>query len=153
MIKICGIKNYTREIIDGDLILTPKKWMKEEEFKSINLAHSKIIKCKIKCGDQIVSNETHYYSIVHDLWISMPVNRVLHLTTFNMKLTNEGGKNGYRWIDDLGISAQYKCSNGTMTEILNMVNHNNYYINMIIQLANGEKIFFKRYEKVSNANP
>lgn len=49
IICIPNIENYTQEIINGELILTPKKqYITENELNMIHITHSKIEECVIK---------------------------------------------------------------------------------------------------------
>jgi hypothetical protein len=49
LIRIPNIENYTQEIINGELILTPKKqYMTENELNMTQIKHSTIEGCIIK---------------------------------------------------------------------------------------------------------
>ncbi len=49
LIHIPNIENYTQEIINGELILTPKKqYMTENEINMTQITHSTIEECIIK---------------------------------------------------------------------------------------------------------
>ena len=49
IIRIPNIENYTQEIINGELILTPKKeYMTENELNITRFTHSMIEECLIK---------------------------------------------------------------------------------------------------------
>ena len=80
---------------------------------------------------------------LNDIWISMPAQKILQTTTFNMKLTNENGLNGYKWCPKLNLSIQNKDANYTIKEILNMIKVNNYSIKITIQLETNTIIKFK----------
>lgn len=144
IIRIPNIEKYTQEIINGELILTPKDtYITEDELSRIPLSSSKILECSIKNKDDIISNKLKYMSILNDIWISMPTQKILQTTTFNMKLTNENGLNGYNWSPKLNLSIQYKDSKHTMNEILNMIKVNNYSIKITIQLETKTILKFK----------
>lgn len=144
IIRIPNINNYTQEIINGDLILTPKEiYITEDELSKIILASSKILKCIVKNKEEIISNKTKYKSILIDIWKSIPTQRILQTTTFNMKLTNECGRNGYSWSPELNLSIQSKDAKNTMKEILHMVKLNNYSIQISIELLTGQIINYK----------
>jgi hypothetical protein len=68
---------------------------------------------------------------------------ILQTTTFNFKLTNENGKKGYSWCDDIHMSFQNKDSKGTLKEILNMVKVNKLTIKLSIRLETGRIVHFK----------
>jgi len=144
IIRIPNIENYTHEIINGELILTPKEiYISEDEFNRIILNSSKVLDCIVKNGEELISNKTKYNSILIDIWKSMPTQKILQTTTFNMKLTNQYGLNGYKWCPELKLSIQNKDSKYTMKEVLNMIKLNNYTILMTIRLATDQIIKYK----------
>ena len=139
IIRIPNIEKYTQEIIKGELILTLKRvpsetYITEVEFNRTILNSSKIEECIVKDGEKIISNKLKYMPILNDIWCSMPTQKILQTTTFNMKLTNENGLCGYNWCPKLNLSIQYKDANHTMKEILNMIKVNNYSITITIRL-------------------
>ena len=96
LIRITNIKNYTQEITNGELILTPKKrYMTENELNITHITNSTIEECLIKKEEKTISINTSYRSVLVDIWKSMPSQKILQTTTFNFKLTNENGKKGY----------------------------------------------------------
>ena len=144
IIRILNIEKYTQEIINGELILTPKEnYITEDEFNNILLNSSKILDCIVKNGEEIISNRTKYKGILIDIWKSMPTQKILQTTTFNMKLTNEHGINGYNWCSELNLSIQNKDATYTMKEVLNMIKLNNYRIKISIRLGTGQIINYK----------
>jgi hypothetical protein len=144
LIRIPNIENYTQEIINGELILTPKKqYMTENELIITRLINSTIEECLIKKEEEIISMNTSYRSVLIDIWKSMPTQQILQTTTFNFKLTNENGEKGYRWCDDINMSFQNKDATGTLKEILNMVKVNKLTIKLSIKLETGRIIHFK----------
>lgn len=144
IISIQNIENYTQEIINGVLILTPKEqYMTENEFKMTNFKYSKIEECKIKKGEEIISTEKNYRNILVNIWKFIPTQKILQTTTFNFKLTNENGEKGYVWCDIIKMSFQSKDSNGTLKEIFNMVKVNNLTIKISIKLETGRIVHFK----------
>ena len=95
IICIPNIQNYNHQIIDGDLILTPKpKYITEDELNIIPITNSTIEECIIKHGDETISINLHYRPILIDIWKSMPTQKILQTTTFNFRLTDENGKKG-----------------------------------------------------------
>jgi hypothetical protein len=144
IIRIPNIEKYTQEIINGELILTPKEsYISEDEFNRTILNSSKILDCIVKNGEDIISNKTKYRSILDDIWVSMPTQKILQTTTFNMKLTNENGFDGYKLCSKLNLCIQNKDAKYTMREILNMIKVNNYSIKITIQLETNAIIKFK----------
>ena len=143
-IHIPNISKYTIEIIDDTLILTPKDvFITEDELYKISLGKSNITSCIVKKGDDIISSSQKYRTILNDIWKTMPTQLILQNTTFNMKLTDEKGLNGYNWDDTIKLSIQSKDSNGTMKEIIKMLKINNYNIVIHIKLEDGAEIKFK----------
>jgi len=144
VIRIPNIENYTQEIINGELILTPKKqYITENELNMTDFISSTIEECVIKKEEEIILTNKKYRSILIDIWKSMPTQKILQTTTFNFKLTNENGEKGYNWCDDIHMSFQNKNATGTLKEILNMVKVNNFSINLTIKLDTGRIIYFK----------
>ena len=144
LIRIPNIENYTQEIINGELILTPKKqYMTENELNMTQITHSTIEGCIIKNEEPIISTNTSYRSVLVDIWKSMPTQKILHTTTFNFKLTKENGEKGYKWCDDISMSFQSKDARGTLKEILNMVKVNKFTIELSIKLETGRIVHFK----------
>lgn len=75
----------------------------------------------------------------------MPTQKILQETTFNFKLSNENGYNGYLWCEDINMSFQNKDAKNSIIEILKMIKVNNYYIDLIIKLQKGKIINYKNY--------
>ncbi len=145
LIRIPNIENYTQEIINGELILTPRKqYISENELNATQLEYSKIKECLIKRGEEILPiNRKSYRSVLVNIWKSMPAQRILQNTTFNFKLTNESGEDGYKWCRHINMSFQNKDATGTLKEILNMVRVNNLTIELSIKLQTGRIVHFK----------
>ena len=62
LIRIPNIENYTQEIINGDLILTPKKqYMTENELNMTQITHSTIEECIIKKEEENISTNKKNY--------------------------------------------------------------------------------------------
>jgi hypothetical protein len=144
IIRIPNIEAYTQEIINGELVLTPKQvYITEEEFNRTILKSSRILECVVKYGDTVISNRLKYIRILENIWQSMPTQKILQTTTFNMKLTNENYLLGYKWYPSLKLSIQSKDARSTMNEIVNMVKQNGYSMNITIQLETNQIIKFK----------
>jgi len=144
IIRIPNIETYTQEIVNGELILTPKQtYITENELMETNLlSKSDILKCVVNNGEDIISNKSKYLSILVDIWKSMPTQKILQTTTFNMKLTDELGLNGYKWCKSIHMSIQHKNAQHTMKEILHMLKVNNYSVKISIKLESGKIIYF-----------
>ena len=144
LIRIPNIKNYTQEIINGELILTPiKQYITEDELNMTQIKGSKIEGCLIKSGEEIISTNTSYRGILVNIWKYMPTQQILQTTTFNFKLTKEIGEKGYKWCDDIHMSFQNKDATGTLKEIINMVKVNKLTIRLSIKLETGIIVHFK----------
>jgi hypothetical protein len=149
VIRIPNIENYTTEIINGELILTPKKqYLTENEVNITPITHSTIEECLIKKGEVIISRNTSYRSVLVDIWKSMPTQKILQTTTFNFKLTNENGVKGYKWCEEILMSFQNKDASGTLKEIIHMVKVNNLTIELSIKLETGRIVYYKTEETV-----
>jgi hypothetical protein len=148
IIRISNIANYTQEIIDGDLILTPiiKVITSEKELlNNYTFDYSTILECIIKNNEnkEIFSQKNQIISfmeILIEIWKSMPKLLILQTTTFNFKLTNEDGNKSYYWCPELLMSYQRREAKGVIIEILKMCNVNNYSINIKIILSAGQVI-------------
>ena len=144
VIRIPNIENYKQEIINGELILTPRQiYITENELILTQITHSIIKECLVKQGEEIISTNTTYRSILVDIWKSMPTQKILQTTEFNFKLSNENGEKGYKWCSDINMSFQNKDAKGTLKEILNMVKVNKLHIKLTIKLESGQNIYFK----------
>ena len=144
VIRVINIDKYTQEIINGELILTPKKqYITENELKLTKITHSNIEECLIKKDDEIISTKKKYRSALVDIWKYMPAQKILQTSTFNFKLTNENGEKGYKWCDDIHMSYQNKNAKGTLMEIIKMVKVNKFTLNLSIQLKTSQIIHFK----------
>ena len=149
-VRIPNIENYTQEIINGELILTPKKKYITEDDLIMNtqIKHSTIEECLIKQKEKIISTKKNYKGVLVDIFIfmlkSMPAQNIIDTTKFNLKLTNEKGENGSKWRDDIKMSFQNKDASETLKEILRMIKVNNLTINLCIKLETGRIVYFKK---------
>jgi hypothetical protein len=147
-IRIQNIQNYIIEYINGDLILTPKQqpvYITEDEVILTPVTGSTVLECNIKDveGLSISSGKTKYKQILVDIFKTMEPTTIIKNSTFNFKLTNEHGLNGYHWDPCLKLSIQSKCANDTLKEIIRMVKFNNCSIKLCIKLKTAEIIHFK----------
>lgn len=144
IIRIQNIESYTQEIVNGTLILTPKQnYITEDELSRTLLTKSTITDCIVRNGEEIISEKRKYRSVLDDIWKSMPTQKILQTTTFNMKLTDEKGVHGYNWCPTLHMSIQGKDSNNSMKEIIHMIKVNKYSMKISIQLETGKIVLFK----------
>lgn len=143
IIRIPNIDTYTQEMIQNELILTPKEnYITETELYMLDMKYSKITNCIVTDRLHEISTQTKYQSILTDIWKSMPSQKILQTTTCNLKLTNENGINGYTWCEPIHMSFQRKDAKGTLREIVNMVRVNHYTIHISILLSTGREIHF-----------
>lgn len=143
IIRIPNIDTYTQEIIQNELVITPKKdYITENELYMLDMKHSRIIQCIVTDRLHEVSTQRKYASILIDIWRTMPSQKILQTTTCNVKLTNENGRNGYTWYEPIHMSFQRKDAKGTLQEIIHMVRVNHYTIHISIRLSTGREIHF-----------
>jgi len=149
IITIPNINNYTQEIINGNLILTPiiKIITSEKELLHFSFNYSTIIGCIIKNNEnkEIFSVKKGIISAIEiliEIWKSMPKLLILQNTTFNIKLTDEHCNSNYKWCPQLLMSYEEKDTRDTIIEILKMCNLNNYSINIKIKLSSDQVINF-----------
>lgn len=118
VIKIANINNYIIEIVENELILTPKiieiLITSKEKLFIEDLTGSIIIECIVKNNDIIITKKTKYRTILIDIWKVMSVQKILQNTTFNFTLSNMNGINGYNWNSELNMSFQSKDATLTM---------------------------------------
>lgn len=142
-IVIKDIKNYSQKIVDGSLILTPKMTVvSEKKMKELCFTNSNVMSSKITDGESLITNKKKFRGILVDIWKSMPSQKIVQATTFNVKLGNQKGDKGYNWCSDVNMSFQSKDANGTMREIIHMVKKNKYNMELDIKLETNEIIRF-----------
>ncbi len=167
-IQIENINNYIIEIIDNTLILTPKietplsslpplpplfllpeislQSISEEELHLLSFSKSVITEYEVKNGDDVISKKSifkaKFKKILIDIWKTIPTQKILQTSTFNFKLSNENGANGYVWCPKINMSVQCKDSNNSIKEIIRMCNINKYKIRITIKLKDERFIFF-----------
>lgn len=143
-IIINNIENYIQEIINGNLVLTPKKkYLTENELNMSDISGSKIEECLVESQTDTVSTSTTYRRILIDIWKTMPTQLILQTTAHNFKLTNENGTKGYNWCSDINMSFQSKAAKDSLKEIINMVKLNKMTLNIAIKLENGKLVYLK----------
>lgn len=145
VIRVPNVANYRQETINGALVLIPlKKYITTAEFRQLNFGHSTIIECVVKNNTgQLISNKTKYLGILVDIWKSIPAQKVLQNTSFNIKLTDEKGVKGYNWQPEILMSVQGKAAHETCLEILNFITICSYSMEITIQLQTGQVINYK----------
>ena len=145
IIRIQNIESYTQET----LILTA------DELSKISFTKSNIKDCTIRNGEKIISEKRKKYrTILDDIWNSMPTQKILQTTTFNIKLTDEKGihEKGFKCLPKKNMSFQSKDANGCMKEIIKQIKVNKYSIKISIQLENKKIVIFEK-EKDEEEQP
>jgi hypothetical protein len=135
IIRVVNVENYTMEFINNNLIFTPKQ---------INIIEEDLTKELITHKDEIISNfQKSYRPILIDIWKSMPAQKILQTSSFNIKLTNENDLNGYKWCPEINMSVQAKEQHETLKEIIKLVKINNYSLSLSLKISNNDIISFK----------
>jgi hypothetical protein len=145
VIRVANIENYTIEFINGDLIFTPKKSnITEEDLTRELVSTSRINECVINTqrGETISKLQNSYRMILIDIWKSMPAQKILQTTSFNIKLTNENDLNGYKWCPEINMSIQAKDHHETLKEIIKLVKINNYSLSLSLKISNNNIVSF-----------
>ena len=145
-IRIPNIEMYEQEIINGELILTPKKlYTKEEEIINFDFKGSRIEECVIKNeeGEHINISKKTYRNILIKTWKNIPFQKIMLNTRFNFKLTRENGNKGYNFCSEIGASFQDKEARLTFIEIIHMIKINKMFIDISIKLHNNKMLYFK----------
>jgi superfamily II DNA or RNA helicase len=103
-----------------------------------NFTNSKVISCRIKKNTMTISTKTKYRQIMIDIWKTINRDDLIHESTFTFKSMHEVGVKGYNWCEDIEMSFQSKNSNGSMREIIHIIQVFKYSLEMSIMLANKE---------------
>ena len=146
IIRVANIENYTIEFINGDLIFTPKKsYITDEDLILELVPTSRIYECVINTenGETISNFQKSYRMILIDIWKSMPSQKILQTTSFNIKLTNENDLNGYKWCPEINMSVQAKDQDETLKEIIKLVKINNYSLSLSLKICNNDIVCFR----------
>lgn len=118
-----------------------KEFLRNNEFLKYDFTDSKIIENSITTyNDIIISNNKNYSSILKDIYLSMPIHKIPLRATF-ITLGNVKGKGTY--IPNLNMTIKGNNANTTIKEIINLIEINNYKINIKIKLSTGDEITLK----------
>ena len=143
VIRIPNIENYTQEIVNGELILTPKpqkQYITENDFDTTDFSGSFIVECEVKKEEEIISTNRKYICVLIDIWKTMPTQKILQTTTFRFREQHANYVKGFNWCDEIRMSFENKDVKETLKELLHMVKVNNYSINLTIKLESGKII-------------
>jgi hypothetical protein len=144
-IRIPNIQNYTQKIVDGELILTPKKVYSTEDEITEFITNSVIVTCIVK-GKEIIQSGTTLSTLeclrftLLNIWKTMPSQKILQTTTFNFKLTDDAT---YKWYPELNMSTQLKNTSITFKELCNMIRVNKMSIELILKTKTDKLLHFK----------
>ena len=139
-------EKFNIEFINGLFVCSIKdKILNETEMLMKDYNYSKIQKCILKKNSRVLfkTENISYRKLLIKLWCQLPINQLLRVTTYNMKLTNEKGFNGYVWCDKLNLSIQDKQANLAVREIINITKSCGFCIELQILLATNEVVHFK----------
>lgn len=167
-LEIHNISKYKYEEKNGDLVLTltiphfkyynKKKdndilklestinYINKEQLSLTSLTNSEILECVVKDEEHnnIKFESLKFKRILIDIYKTIPTSFIFQNSTMNVDLGDKlNGQKGYQYHEDIGLSIQSKDSNGTFKEICNVVSLNNYNLDIIIKLGNGDKIGYK----------
>ena len=120
--------------------LNEKRNITKEELEDLSLTNSSIQECNIYNSDnEVISTDTSYRGIfTKTLKAGTGRDAIILLTN------TEPGKHinrGFNHIEELQISFQGKDANGTMKDILTLIEANNYSINITIKLKDNTLIY------------
>lgn len=153
MVEILCIKNidrYTLEFNGNTLLVKPKAKTRQisiDEAMVMSFTKSVVSFCEIRntgvntwANKTVSSGRVKYKHILVDLFASLPAQKLLQDTSFNMKLTDEHGKNGYWWCSQIHMSVQSKDATNTLREIVRLSIQNKYEVEMEVELQSGELV-------------
>jgi len=147
--QICveNIGDYSIETIDECLILTPIPHYIDEETLKDNVTGSKPNQYKIvdKYGNVISEKQKSYHHILIDIWANKPLKYLFKNSSFNFKLSDENGTNGFRWAEVLQMSVQGQQAKNSIDEILKMSIINEFRVDISIKLKDSQIIWYKSY--------
>ena len=139
VITIMNIENYDTEIINGNLILTPKVvYVNEINFEDPLLKRRfTILECEIN------SKKTHNVKLIEILtfiYTQMSTNKILQQTLLDFKLEKIDGKDGYKWNENVKMSIKSSSHILCLRELVNMIKFNKYTLSIKIKLSDNNQI-------------
>ena len=122
--------------------LNEKRNITKEELEDTSLTSSSIQECNIYNSDnEVITTNTSYRGIfTKTLKAGNGRDAIILLTN------TEPGKHttkGFNYIEELQISFQGKDANGTMKDILTLIEANNYSINITIKLKDNTLFYYE----------
>lgn len=130
-------EEYEKEEPPCNKPITDKQELFKNDFKSSTIINNIIT----DVNNNIICSTITYSSIIKSLYISMPVEKIPIKATF-IKIGKVEGRGSY--IPKLNMTINGNDANATIKEIINLVELNNYSININIKLKNGDNIYFKK---------
>jgi len=131
-----------REAVMEHLGLVAPTVTTPEELEAIDFRGSAIVRCRVTGGDKttVITEQTECTAALVDVWATMCAQKVLQNTSFDFKLTDENGAEGFHWSDALRMSFRRQDATATMREIRRMVELNGYSMDMTVRLRNGSRV-------------
>jgi len=138
-IVIQNIKEYTQQILNGNLILTRIiPFVDEVILFQKNLRGSTILECKI---NNINNDIKKYKKLLIKLLEETDMQIILQNTILNISQQEIYDK-GFEYYTNLGVSIQGADARRTLKEIINIIKIKNYNMELKIKLKNDEVIRF-----------
>ena len=136
------LKELKARIKEIEKKLIEKKCVSKEELENISLTSSVIQECKIiNEENEIITIETKSYRGIFVEVLKTFEGRDAIILLNNTKPGKHTDK-GYSYIQELQISFYGKDANLTWKDIIKLVEHKNYKINITIQLKNNTIIYY-----------
>lgn len=142
---LLGVLLSNREYTD-----TPKKqYITETKLNKTDLANSEIIEYTISEQEKIIltGKKTKYRNLlrifIKFLIHTMSIEEIEKHGNLNLLQTNENGKKGYHWCDDIQMSLQCKSATETLKGIVKMIKVSKFNIELSIKLKTGSIVHFK----------
>ena len=138
-ITIENIQQYSQQILNGNLILT--RLIPVVDVATLfqkNLRGSTILECKI---NNMIRDIKKYKKLLINLYSETDIETIIENTTLNIKREERYDK-GFQYYSNLRISIQGSDTRKTLHEIINIIQINNYSMELKIKLINDEVIRF-----------
>jgi len=138
-ITIQNIKEFTKQIIDGNLILTRiHPFIDEATLFQKNLRGSIITLCKI---NNVVCDIHKYKKLLIQLYSSIDIETILQNSILNISQQEIYDK-GFEYYKQLGLSIQGADARRTLKEIINFAKLKDFKLELKIKLKNDEIVCF-----------
>ena len=134
-LKNQNIQNYTQHM--------PKmQYLTERDILAQSITGCMLDDCEIRTrdGKKVSSGRMMWDLLLVDIWKSIPRQKLLQHTTFNFK---ENLEKGYYWCREINMACQYKDQDGSLKEIITLVQANDLTIDLSIKVSPNNFIGFK----------